>query len=357
MTGGIGTYLYEMAAGLARRGWPVTVLAQQNDDSAVRAAFNAAQAFEVLSRLHPIRRRDVWEAVRRVRPSWLIAGNLEPLWVSWPASQVRQVPMIAIGHGSEFRQSPPLRRRIKQVLYGSCQHVVLNSQFTQALMQEAGIRPRAQSIIYPGGNAALHQPDVDSTPLRDRYKLHGKRVLVTVGTVSPRKGQAMVIRALPKVLSQIPQAHYLMIGRDDTDGDWRRLAVSLGVEQAVTYGGIIPSEEKAAAYNLAEFCLLTSQNIDGDVEGYGIAVIEAALCRRTTIGTRDCGVQEAIQHRQTGWLVPQKDPTAIAGAIINLLTDTAMRDELAQTAYERAIAQHTWAKRVEQFEQVLRGGG
>jgi phosphatidyl-myo-inositol dimannoside synthase len=354
-TGGIGTYMYQLARGLHHLGWDVIVVTlQQFNDEATITTFNETLPFPVI-RLHS--RSDYWtihRAMRRLKPDLILGTDIPCATLCRIAALLHRIPMIALAIGSEFRQSNFPWYQLKQLTYNTCRHVVSISQFTTDKMYSTGIHPKSESLIYPGGDDELHQPDVTSDFLRARYGLQGKRVILTMGTLSPRKGQDVVIRALPEICRHTSNAHYVMAGRDHTDGDFAALVEELGLQGNVTFAGMVPDEEKSAFFNLAEVCAITSRNTQVDVEGYGIVVIEAALCRRTTIGTSDTGVQETMIDNETGLLVPSDNPSATAAAITRLLKDDALRQHLETQAYQRAKNDCTWTARVAEFDQLFR---
>jgi phosphatidylinositol alpha-1,6-mannosyltransferase len=180
------------------------------------------------------------------------------------------------------------------------------------------------------------------------------RLLVTVGNVTPRKAQDVVVRALPRILARVPDARYALAGLP-TDGETiRRIAGECGVADRVHVLGRLAPEALCAALNAAEVFVLTSRRTaSGDVEGYGIAAVEAALCGRPAVVSRGSGLEEAIVDGETGLAVPPDDPDATADAAIALLTDAGRRVRMGQRARERALSEQTWEKRVARYAGVL----
>ena len=354
-SGGIGIYMYELAKGLHHAGWLVEMVTlQQFSTPETITAFNTVQPFPITQMQSRKDGASIRQIARRFKPDLIVGTDLPCTWLAWQAAVLHRIPLVAIAIGSEFRHSRFPRYQMKQLVYNTCLQVVSISQFTADLMHSVGINPRRESIIYPGGDEVLHRPDVDSAFLRDRYALHGKRIILTMGSLSSRKGQDVVIQAMPKILQQHPHAHYLIAGRDRTDGEFLALVNKMGLQDSVTFAGMIPNEEKSAYYNLVDVCAITSRNTHVDVEGYGIVVIEAALCRRTSVGTTGTGTAEAIVDGKTGLLVPQDDPSATAKVINQLLGDDDLRHKLQSQAYDRASNDCTWSARMQEFDALFR---
>jgi phosphatidylinositol alpha-1,6-mannosyltransferase len=348
-SGGIGTMVYELASGLQKRGWNVAVLAYYYASTPQVIENFIAQAPYPIWKLNNKRDwQSIQKAIRDFQPELMITGDLPLTFVVWLIGKIHRIPVIPIGYGSEFRRSSPPLRLLKQFVYNET--VFMISRYTASLAEAIGIKPKRMSILHPAGDGALQ--NVDSDFLRDRYGLQGKRVLLTMGTVSERKGQDKVLTALPEIVQKYPDVHYLVAGRDS--GKFAALVKALGLEKHVTFTGSFDTQEKAAFFSLAEFCIIASHSLDdGNVEGFGIVVLEAALCGKTSIGTLGTGIEETMRHEETGLLVPQNDIPVLRDAILRLLDDVELRKTLQTKAYREARANGTCEKRVNALERLL----
>jgi glycosyltransferase involved in cell wall biosynthesis len=190
---------------------------------------------------------------------------------------------------------------------------------------------------------------------KSRFDLKGARVVLTVGNLTARKGQEVVIRALPRVLERVPELRYAMVGLPSERPRLQELARSLGVAHAVRVFGPLEEEDLVAAYNSCEVFAMTSQHTSsGDFEGYGIAVVEAAMCGKPAVVSSGSGLEEAVLDGETGVAVPQSDPGATADALIRLLEDTHLRLRLGDAALARAKAEQGWESRAKDYDRVLR---
>jgi phosphatidylinositol alpha-1,6-mannosyltransferase len=191
--------------------------------------------------------------------------------------------------------------------------------------------------------------------LRQRLDLVGARTILTVGNLTERKGQEVVISALPEVLRKVPEARYLMVGLPTEEPRLRTLSESLGVSDAVRFVGYLKHQELVAAYNCCDVFAMTSQHTAaGDFEGYGIAVVEAALCAKPAVVSEGSGLEEAVVAGETALVVPQSDVPATADALVTLLGDESLRARLGQAAQERALAEQTWRARAVDYDWLLR---
>jgi len=126
------------------------------------------------------------------------------------------------------------------------------------------------------------------------------------------------------------------------------------VADRVHFLGRVDESTLIEAYNACDVFVMTSRHTaDGDFEGYGIAVVEAALCGKPAVVSGDSGLEEAVLDGETGLVVPQNDPTATASAIIRLLTDEKLYFRLAEQARLRALSEQTWDHRVGEYHSIL----
>jgi glycosyltransferase involved in cell wall biosynthesis len=179
------------------------------------------------------------------------------------------------------------------------------------------------------------------------------RVLV-VGRVERAKGQDLLVEALPAIRDAVPEAHLMLVGADG--GARERLghrAASLGVRDAITFGGARPREELPAIYRSAAVCAVPSR-----FEAFPYTALEAMACGRPVVATRVGGVPEVVEEQRSGVLVDPDDVVALTGAIAELLRDGAERDRLGRAARERVLsafaARKVAAAMVERYGEVLR---
>ena len=363
--GGIGTHAYEITRRLAALGWEILVLTSQDyaDEPQVEH-FNATLTFPLV-RFHRratllgrfgSRARILGASLGSFKPDVLVASGSRAVWL---ASLVPSggVPRVAIGHGSEFAPPSPLARYLTRRSFSACDLVICVSEFTRSLMVKAGIRPARSCVIPNGADETRFRkiPPSEALPVRAKYGLPaGGRMLLTVGNVTPRKGQEVVIRALPAVLRSVPDAFYVMAGLPTLKPELIRLSQELGVADRVHFLGRVGQDELPLLMNTADLFLMTSRRLaDGDVEGFGIAVVEAALCRKTAVVSGESGLAEAVTEGVTGICVRENDPEAVAVAVCRILIDPLLRARLETAAFDRATASMTFETVTPAYEQAL----
>jgi phosphatidyl-myo-inositol dimannoside synthase len=361
--GGIGTHAFQLAHHLSRLGWEVYVITSQAYvNPMAREDFNRRQPFHVQAL--PERDAGTFSWVRRLqaivrtarefKPMVMIATGQRALWTATALQSIYSTPWVAIGHGTEFGQTSLVSAQLTRGALRSAAMVVAVSDYTAGLIRRLAEPPRL--IVIPNAaDGERFRPGLNSSTLGQAWEVEGSRVLLTVGRVSERKAQDVVIRALPRILKSFPDLVYVMAGLPEKQAEFARLAAELGVGDRIRFTGLIAEDELPLAYNLADlFVLVSRQAADGDVEGYGIVVKEAALCGVPAVVSRDCGLTEAIFEGMTGISVPPDDPEAVAMAVIGLFEDEEHRREMGRLARESAMAA-TWTERVAEYDRLLCG--
>jgi phosphatidyl-myo-inositol dimannoside synthase len=351
--GGIGTHCYEMARHWAAR-VEVTVLAPAA--SGLRPPDAATfRIVEVPGGTLLARQRALAGQLRRLLRNhqidvvysahWRSCGVALRLASLVSASRPRYVQAV---HGSEVlallvgNAGPGgVQRPLFRWVTGAAEVLVALGGHQAQLLSRLGV-PSGRIAVSPEGVDAARFERVDDatlTAMRARYGLAGRRVLLTVGRLVERKGHDTVLRALPAILDRVPETVYLIVGSGPREPVLRSLARDLGVEDRVVFCGVVPDEELAAHYWACDVFVMPGREVHGDVEGFGIAFMEAAACGRPCIGGRSGGAAEAIAEGQSGFLVDPWSPEQLADTAIALLEDATLSARMGARARERARAE------------------
>lgn len=361
--GGIGTHAFELSKHLCQYGWDVTVVASQDyvTSEDVRA-FNETLPFHVYSlpRLSN-KARQYWERYHlvnqcwsKVQPDFVLASGDPAVYLTSVLAHRYRTPWIAIEHG---RNPQTWERWLKRWAFSSATTIVAVSEYSQKRLKQLGVQARHWFVIPNGADHTtfVQLPSTDSSAVRQQIGLGNEPLLLTVGHVSPRKGQEVVIKALPIVLKQIPEVHYAMVGMPTCQKPLRALAHELGVADRVHFLGIVSQEYLVQLLNECDIFVMTSRHIENsDFEGYGIAVIEAALCGKPAIVTSGSGLAEAVIADETALLVKENNPEETAGAILKLLQNKSLRSYMGANARKRALSEQTWVSRVNVYDELMR---
>ncbi|MFN2560164.1 MAG: glycosyltransferase family 4 protein [Jatrophihabitans sp.] len=343
--GGIQSFLHELAI---RR--PPGSLVVYASDHAGSAAFDAEQPFPVLRHPTglllptPAARRRAVTALRDFGCSRVWFGAAAPLGLLAPAlREAGATRIVATTHGHEagWAMLPGARQALRRISAGCDVVTYLGEYFRQRL---AGSLGRCAELVQltPGVDIDVFHPGVDGTAVRARHGLTGRRVIVCVSRLVPRKGQDTLIHALPAVRRQLPDAMLLLVGGGTYRDELETLAGSLGVADAVTFAGGIAHDELPAHYAAGDVFAMPCRTRRGglDVEGLGIVYLEASASGLPVLVGDSGGAPDAVRDGETGYFVDGRDVPAVAARLTELLLDAGLRNRLGTAG--RAWMQRDW---------------
>lgn len=324
--GGIGKHAYCMAKGLLHNGVGVTVVCDM--DYASEAEIEEfLQGVPKEIDIVRIKRNGIYTYSTRIKTvlrlckqckfdKVIVTGRFS-LWLGYLLKRVLGSKLFVHGivHGSELLLGKRILQRFTIRSLNSINNLSAVSVYTSELAKNAGVKKNIN--IIPNG---IDIGEWDPKGLIQSFNWKGYPRLLTVGSITERKGQYNVIKALPKILTEFPDTHYHIVGKPTDEPLLRKLIESLGLTTYVTIYGQVSTEHVKRAYLSADiFCMLSEQTDKGDVEGFGIAILEAAINGMPTIASNNTGAVDAVQNSKTGYLVNAKDSDAILNAINTIL--------------------------------------
>jgi glycosyltransferase involved in cell wall biosynthesis len=156
-------------------------------------------------------------------------------------------------------------------------------------------------------------------------------VVGTVANLRPEKGQRHLIEAAAIVRQSVPDVRFVLIGKGPLEGDLRRRIAELGLEDTV----LLPGYRGPATSILSAFDVFVLPSI---YEGLSIAALEAMATGRPMVVSAIGPLQELMGTPPAGIIVPPAQPKAIAGALIDVITNRELSRTLGEAARHRAKA-------------------
>jgi glycosyltransferase involved in cell wall biosynthesis len=207
-------------------------------------------------------------------------------------------------------------------------------------MAEVGIDPAKVRVHYTGIDSARFCPG-DKQAARAALGLGDGPIIATVGALIPRKGQALVIEALPA----LPSVTYVLAGSGESEGDYRALAARLGVADRVRLLGPVANADLPQLYRAADVVVMPSVS-----EGLANAWVEALACGTPIIISDAGGAAELVTSPHAGAIV-ERTPAAIAAAVQAILATPRDGGAVAATLAGR----FDWDRNGRELAEHLRG--
>lgn len=210
-----------------------------------------------------------------------------------------------------------------------------------------GVPPDRAWWIPNAVNLSKMPPAIDVTTWKSQLNLPPDAVLIAgVGRLSPEKGYRYLIEAFTRVVHEHPQAHLILAGDGIERQRLQSLVHQLKLADKVVMLGEIPN----GAQLISSVRLLVNPSL---TEGIPNVILEAFAYKTPVVATAVGGVPELVKDGETGWLVPPRDPRALAQAIREALSNPEEARRRAENAYRHLLANFTVEKQVERWEQAL----
>ena len=358
--GGIQAYLHELARAL-----PAGELAVYAPDWPGAAAFDAGLPFPVVRHpgslmlpTPPVLRRAA--GLRRelgCETVWF--GAAAPLALLGPALlRAGAGRVVASSHGHEVGWSmlPPGRMALRRI--GTDADVVtVVSSYTRRRVASAFGPQAALELLPPGVDCTTFQPDPAArAEIRRRHRLGEAPVVLCVSRLVARKGQDVLVRALPAIRRAVPGALLLLVGDGPRLAALGRLAQSCDVSDAVVCTGSVPWSQLPAYYTAGDVfampCRTRGKGLD--VEGFGLVFLEAAATGLPVVAGDAGGARETVRPGDTGDLVDGRDVAAVAGAVTALLADPDRAAAMGRRGRRWMQQDWNWSRRAQRLHLLLR---
>ncbi len=269
-------------------------------------------------------------ALRGPRADLVICGHINLLPLAWAAARLARARLALVIHGYEAWASSS--HRLSNLLVNRIDAFIAVSRYSaERFVQWSGV-PAARGFILPNCvDIDRFQPRERDLVLVSRYGLRSAIVMLTVGRLATGeryKGVDEVIDVMPRLLRQLPDLRYLIVGDGSDRARLEAKARAHGLSDYVIFAGRIAEAEKVAHYNLADVYVMPSHG-----EGFGIALIEAAACGIPVVGSSVDGSREALLDGQLGRMVDPSNPDELVlaiGAAINA-RQHRVRSQLVET--------------------------
>lgn len=188
------------------------------------------------------------------------------------------------------------------------------------------IRERLLTMGFPEARTHTLYIGVDCRSIRPRHPSEEAPVILHVARLAAVKGTQYLLRAFATVAPRYDGIQLVIIGDGPLRRSLRSLAASLGVQDRVRFLGALSHADVLAWMRKAAMLVLPGiRTTTGRVEGLGLVLLEAAATGVPAVGSRLGGIPEGVIDGRTGYLVPERDPAALAVRIGELLDDPAKR--------------------------------
>ena len=288
-----------------------------------------------------------------VHAHWVLPQGL----VSALARPWLPCPVVMSAHGADvFAARGRARRWLLSLAARRADVCTSNSTAMQAeLLRLTGVESR---VIPMGVDLAAFngtRPTYGAAPAVPPNGASTRGRVLFVGRLAQKKGVKHLIDGMHHLRATVPDVHLSVVGDGPERLPLMAQAHYLGLEKCVEFVGAVPNSELPEYYRNADVFVAPSIRAeDGDTEGLGVVLLEAAASGIPIVASDIGGIPDVIRDGETGLLVPPGDSNALAYAVERLLCEPGLGATLASKARRHAEDQFSWKSVSERFDQVFR---
>jgi glycosyltransferase involved in cell wall biosynthesis len=209
---------------------------------------------------------------------------------------------------------------------------------------------RDKIVVIPNG-INIDEFDIPYSKEECRKKLGlplDKKILLFFGYLSPYKGPDVLVKAMSRVVKDVPDAELVFAGKGVMRDELEMSSKSLGVEKNVKFAGFVEDSLKPLYYKAADVFVLPSMM---STECYPLTILEAMACGVPIVASKIGGIPDAVKDGENGLLVQPRDSEALADAIIYLLETEDTREKLGKSGRKK-VEDYSWNKIAEETEKI-----
>jgi glycosyltransferase involved in cell wall biosynthesis len=282
------------------------------------------------------------ERIDLIQAHWIIPQGL--LAVLARRFSHSKAAILCTIHGSDLLS---LRHPLFKILQRfTISHTDSTTVVSKAIFQhilEIGGASEKVSVLSMGVDAKyLFVPD-NAEPRSQHEMLY-------VGRLTSEKGIELLVKAMPEILSKLPEITLTVIGKGPLELHLRSLCQSLKIAQNVQFVGPVPNDQLPKFFKRATLCVLPS-----NTEGFGLVCAEALACECPVLASDIPALREIVHHQKTGRLFRKNDIDALVEGVLTMMNDEKLRKQLGHAGRMQILTSHDWEVIANQYHELLHG--
>ena len=267
------------------------------------------------------------------------------------------LPFLCYVHGEDIQtaaESRELTWLIRRV-FARATTLIANSHNTARILRDSWQVPDDKvKVLHPGMDAERFVPAANDAEFRSRMGWNDRPVILTVGRLQRRKGQDMLIGALPAVIQSHPNVLYAIVGNGDERERLETLAEEHKVQDNVMFLGEIDDAQMVQCYQQCTLFCLPNRTERADIEGFGMVLAEAQACGKAVVAGDSGGTRETMRIGETGLIVDCTAPEPLATSLNQLLSSPEQIAAMGEAGRAFVTEHFDWPVHVTKAREVFK---
>ena len=266
------------------------------------------------------------------------------------------VPMVTINHGQDVKMPVGVYQRFVPSVFEALDGVISVSEATREECIKRGMNPE-KGVALPNGFDIEHlekspEKEISRAELEKAFglDLNGKHLLLTVGRQVKRKGHEWFItEVLPKIKSEVL---YLAVGEGPEHERLLQLREQSPHKEKIVFVGKQPDELLRHAYSAADVFIMPNVPVEGDMEGFGIVLLEANLAKTPAVAADLEGIKDVVENGENGFRIPVREADEFAAKVDFILMEDY--DKISENSLKYVRDNFAWHTVAEKYISYLR---
>jgi glycogen(starch) synthase len=370
--GGLARHVRKLSENLARAGTEVHVLTRGGEESLEEETVRGVHIHRVREPTRPTDLGEFVAWVERMNSDMLAAGvelgdrfsfdlvHGHDWLVAMACDHLARrfdCPLVATIHATEYgRHQGWVEKHPQSHIHGverwitnRADRVIACSYYMREQIADIfGVEEERVAVIPNGIDPGDLQPhdEAELRRLRAEFAKPDERLVLLIGRLVYEKGFQLALEAMPRLIDAVPGTRFLVAGSGTHEGELRRQAAELGLEEHGTFLGWIGDDVLHSLYRIADVCVVPSI-----YEPFGLVALEAMASGCPCIVADTGGLREVVPHNEAGLRFRPRDPEALGEMVERLLTDTRLRERLIAEGSEHVL-RFDWADVAESTADV-----
>jgi glycosyltransferase involved in cell wall biosynthesis len=356
--GGIASHVFDLSRALARRGIEVHVMTCNFPGARPYENVDGVNVYRVESyaagdsflgwalRMQKNMERSGCDLINFIKGVDLIHAHD---WLSGIAGvglkHLYRRPLVSTMHSTERGRRigihDDLQASINEIESWLCQEswrIITCSYYMRDHVSSAlGVPQERICVVQNGVDVNKFNFNLNYWEFRNRFAQGSEKILLFVGRLVPEKGLDVLIRALPNILSNGVDAKIVAVGEGPQREEYQQMAHQYGLANKTLFLGHVDDWTLRALYRVADITIVPSK-----FEPFGIVALEAMAAHCPLVVCAVGGLNEIVEHENTGLKIPANDHDALAQAMIRIIRDTGFKDWIVRNAYQKCMWNYNW---------------
>jgi glycosyltransferase involved in cell wall biosynthesis len=282
---------------------------------------------------------------------WLVANA---------ATKVRNAygkPLVSTIHATEIGRRQGIhneyQRNIndveKSMIDQSLEVICCSSYMAHQISETFSVSRERLHVIPNGVDVSRFDAKTDVKAVRRRYAKPDEKLVLYVGRLVYEKGVHVLIGAVPKVLSSLPNVSFAIVGEGGMQDYLEKEAWDFGVADHVFFTGFVDGETLVSLYKASDVCVVPSL-----YEPFGITALEAMAARTPVVVSDTGGLAEIVEHDKTGVKVYSDNSDSLAWGILRVMQNQRLANSIRENAYRKVFRDHNWNRIADETIEVYR---